>query len=194
MNGVVANLRNLGGFRGRERPGRFWPYAACMIALTMVAMMAVMIPVMNDFFAKAARLAAENPDAVHVQAGPGHYSVQVEAGHPEALPDFGLMFGGIGAVIVMVVALLAAAVARCLHDSGLPGWLGLLPLPFLGFGLVAMPRVFAEVASAQEPDLTPVLLLFLNNMIYIAALGTLVLLLCRRSTPGPNRFGEPVDA
>ncbi|MBC6980704.1 DUF805 domain-containing protein [Caulobacter sp. 17J80-11] len=195
MNGVITNLRSLGVFKGRESPGRFWPYVACVIALTMVGAFAVMIPVMNDFFAKAARLAAEHPEAVSVQTSPGGYSVRVAAGHPEVMPDFGLMFGGIGATVALAAALLAAAVARRLHDSGLTGWLGLLPLPFLAFGLVAMPRVFAEVAAGSEtPDLTPVLLLFLNNMLYLAALGILVLLLCRRGTPGPNRFGEPADA
>lgn len=194
MNAVVANFRGLADFNGRAGRGRFWPYAACVIALTFLGMLAVMIPVMNDFFAKAAKLAAENPEAVTVQAGPGGYSVQVEPGRPDVLPDFGLLLGGMGVVIAATVVLLAAAVSRRLHDSGLSAWLGLLPLPFLGFGLVGMAKVFASVARPEGPDMTLFLAVFLNNMAYLAALGTLVLLLCRPSTPGPNRFGRPSGA
>ena len=103
------------------------------------------------------------------------------------MPDFVLLIGGVGAVSLVVVALLAAAVTRRLHDSGKRGWWGLVPLPFLASGLLLMPQLIAN----GEPDLGLFALLFANNLVYIASLIVLVVMLAARGNPHDNRFGPP---
>ena len=91
-------------------------------------------------------------------------------------------------VIVAFVALLAAAVSRRLHDGGASGYWGLLPLAF---------AIFTEAGfDLDEPQfkvgkLGVVLFfsIFASGALYMAAMIWLIVLLARRSAPGPNRYG-----
>jgi uncharacterized membrane protein YhaH (DUF805 family) len=182
------NLRRLASFEGRQ-PGRsFWPYAGFVIGLVFVSMFVLMLPEMLDTFSRVQRFAAEHPDQARVEVGPGRYSIQIKGDHPELLPDMRVFGVGVGVLTILAVLLLAAAVARRLHDRNLSGFWGLMPLPFLLFGLVAMPRAF-DAARRGVPRIDTFLLIFFNNLIYLALLGLLVFLLARRGTPGPNRYG-----
>jgi uncharacterized membrane protein YhaH (DUF805 family) len=93
----------------------------------------------------------------------------------------------------VVVALLAAAVTRRLHDSGRRGFWGLPPVIFLAVGLSLFPRIFQNMLSGQmTPDTLKVFgLMFANNMLYLASLGLLVFLLVRPGQLSENRFGPP---
>lgn len=98
------------------------------------------------------------------------------------------LFMGVNAAGGLIsILLLAASVTRRLHDSDRRGWWGLMPLPFLAGGLIGMALMFSGSGDDLESRLMP---LVLNNMIYLGLLGVLVVLLCRRGTPGPNRFGD----
>ena len=103
-----------------------------------------------------------------------------------------------GCIAVITVALLAAAVARRLHDRDRSGLWGLAPLPFLSFGLVGMHYLMTSFSGPQQPDLGAFFFLFLNNITYLAILVTLVVQLASRGTEGENRFGpsspDPVTA
>jgi uncharacterized membrane protein YhaH (DUF805 family) len=97
--------------------------------------------------------------------------------------------------VAATVVLLAAAVARRLHDRNRRGYWGLLPLPFLAAGLALMPGIFERAAAGREiPDPRLFLALVLNNLVYLAALGFLIVLLAGPGTTGPNRFGPPPPA
>jgi uncharacterized membrane protein YhaH (DUF805 family) len=109
------------------------------------------------------------------------------------LPDLAGLVAQFAIVTAFAVLLLAAAVARRLHDRGRSGLVGLLPLPFLGIGFAIMPQLF-HVAVARTPDLHALgrlfPLLFVNNLVYLASLAYLVVQLVSPGTSGPNRFGE----
>lgn len=107
----------------------------------------------------------------------------------EAEPDFTPFFIMTVVGMGVVVLLLAAAVTRRLHDSGRRGYWGLLPLPFAASALFAFPRLVDSMVD--EFDLTLFNFIFANNILYMIALAILVVLLVRRGTAGPNRFGEP---
>jgi uncharacterized membrane protein YhaH (DUF805 family) len=184
------NLAHLVRFSGRDGRRTFWPYAVAVIALDMVAMAASMLPIMADTFARMQRFAAEHPDQTTVESGPGHYSITIHGNHPELMPDMSLLCTTVAVIGGVTILLLAAAVTRRLHDRRLRGWWGLLPLPFLGFGAVMMPRLFANVQSGGPPDMRLFGVVFVNNALYLAALATLVVLLVGAGTMGPNRFGE----
>jgi uncharacterized membrane protein YhaH (DUF805 family) len=112
-------------------------------------------------------------------------------GGPE--PAFGQVIRGVAIVSAVAVLLLAAAVARRLHDTGRSGAWGLLPLPCLFFGLYKMSQFFAGLAR-RDPEPGSFTLIFVNNLVYLACLGLLVFLLARPGVPGDNRYGPPPPA
>src|SRR4051812_25289594 len=188
---IRHNLANLIRFAGRDSRRTFWPYAVAVILLDIIAMFALMMPMMADSFTRMQRFAAEHPDQASVDSGPGHYSITIQGNHPELMPDMSLISTSIAVIGVVTILLLGAAVTRRLHDRRLRGWWGLMPLPFLGFATMMMPRLFANMQSGSPPDMRLFGAMFLNNALYLAALATLVILLVGAGTTGPNRFGEP---
>lgn len=190
-NPIIRGFSSLTRFSGRDRRRQFWPYAGVVIALSYglmmvfgVAAMAPMINAMTDY-------AAANPEHATVTAGPGHYEVSIDAAAPGApSPDFLPFLTVVGAVALIAVVLLSAAVSRRLHDTGRTALWGLAPLPFLAFGLVMMPMMMGNFMGEAEPNFALFGLLFLNNIVYMAALVGLIALLCLATKPGPNRYGE----
>jgi len=151
--------------------------------------MAVMLPEISVSMERMQKFAAKHPELATIQQGPGSYSISIQGNHPELMPDMGNMMGMMAIVFVIVVALFAAAVARRLHDRGKSGVWGLLPLPFIIFASVMMPKVFAQ----NPPNMGLFFAIFINNMLYIASLIFLVVLLAGAGSKGENRYGiEPV--
>ena len=192
-NPIVRGFRNMIRFSGRDTRGQFWPYAGVVFALVFFGFGIVMSLVMNEMFAGMQAFAAEHPEAATVHASPGSYSISIDASHPDAPElNFGPFLATLTAMVLACVVLLAAAVSRRLHDSGRRAYWGLMPLPFLLFGLTAFPAVITQVSASGEPDLGLFFLLFLNNLLYLVALASLIVLLVLGGTAGPNRFGpEP---
>lgn len=192
-NPILAGFAGVTRFSGRDRRNRFWPYAGVVVVLTYLAMGLVGAAVLAPMFTEAAEFAAAHPEHATVTSGPGHYSVSIDADAPGApgLPDLTPFFGAIGLGLIVAVALLAAAVSRRLHDTGRTALWGLAPLPFLAGALILMPLIIGEMTGRQAaPNLGLFLLLFLNNILYLASLLGLIILLCLQTKPGPNRYGE----
>jgi len=194
MNPIIASighgLRGIARFKGRDGGVRFWIYAFFILALAILAMMAVFIPELARSFERMQAFAAAHPESSTVTAGPGHYSISVQGRHPELAPDFQFILQAIGAITLVSIVLIAAAVVRRLHDRGKSGWWGIMPLPFLATGAVMMPPLFADFgAKAGGPDMGLFALLFLNNMVYIATLLALAIMLMLPGTVGDNRYG-----
>lgn len=180
------NLARLARFSGRESAGLFWPYVGTVLFLLFVGISGILVPIFTGTFGRMQRFAAEHPDQSTVTSGPGGYSISIQGNHPELFPDMSGITHVMMIGIAIAVLLLAAAVARRLHDRGRSGYWGLLPLPFLFFGLFAMGRVF----TANPPDLRLFALIFCNNLLYLAALLFLIVQLAGGSTPGANAYGE----
>lgn len=196
MSAVWDGFRRLADFNGRDPRGRFWPYALVVVVLLYVGMMLAMVPTMSGVFAEAARHAAEHPDQVTVMSGPGHYSVEIQDVEseltPELMPHMSGLFWAVRLVFVAAGVLLAAAVTRRLHDTGRPGWWGLPPLIFAAIASTLFPMVMKQAMQSEAFTVAPFLLLIANNMLYIVSLIGLVVLLCLKGAPGPNRYGpEP---
>lgn len=191
MSAILDGFRRLADFSGRDRRGRFWPYALVVVALVYVGLAGVMIPMMAGVFAEAAAYAAANPDQATVVTGPGYYSVQIHDPNAIALPDFSLFFTAVGIAGALAVILLAAAVTRRLHDTGRAGWWGLPPVAFLTTGLLLFPRMMDQMMQTEEPSMGLFFLLFANNIVYVICLLGLIILLVLDGTRGPNRYGPP---
>ncbi len=189
---IGYNLANLLNFKGRATRSQFWPYVAFVFFLSFAGMGAIMLPEMAASMEQMQQFSKDHPEQATVRQGPGHYSITIHGYHPELMPDFNrvvsLTFIGVAAIIL----LLAAAVARRLHDRGKSGAWGLMPLPFLGFASALMPMLFAQIGQG-EPDPSSFMgwffALFINNLLYLVSLVFLVVLLCGASTKGENRYG-----
>ena len=151
-------------FSGREARGSFWPWVGMSIALYTVAFMGIMALFLAD-----------------VATG--------ESRDPLAMMSNVFLMNS--AVCAVIVALLAAAVARRLHDCNRRGAWGLLPIPNLAIGMVLMPMVSSEAASGAASEIDSVFPLMLNNMVYLLLLGVVIVLCAQPGTPDENRFGPP---
>lgn len=190
MTAIKNGFGSLLRFSGRDRPGLFWPYAAVVFVVMMVVAMATMVPIVSSSFSRMERFAAEHPELATVEQSAGGTSITIQGDHPELIPDFGAFFLVLDGLAIGMVALLAAAVARRLHDTGRSALWGLMPVPFLAIGLIGFPQVM-EGLMGPDPNMGLFLGLFLNNLLYMAAFITLVILLILPGKAGANRFGEP---
>lgn len=177
-------------FKGREDRASFWPYAAFVFVLSMIATYAVMLPPMFKSMQSMQEYAAAHPDQATVVSGAWQHSVSIQGDSPEFMPDMAGMTIGVGLVMLVIVLLYAAAVTRRLHDRGMSGSWALMPVPFLAYSMIQMPRMFSSVGSAAMPDMRLFFSIFISNILYIIALIALIVLLARRSDPESNRYDE----
>lgn len=191
-NPIIRGFTKLTQFSGRDSRGEFWPYVGVVIALTMVlggiAAGVVMSRVMASYTTPQLVISPVAPsDPVLLEV--------VEAPPPEMppMPDFQPFFWVQGATLILTIGLLAAAVVRRLHDRNTPGWVGLAPMPFLLCGIIGFAMMFRDFGDGT-PNFGLFGLLFLNNILYMIALVTLIVLLALRGTPGPNRYGPATVA
>ncbi|MBO9726610.1 MAG: DUF805 domain-containing protein [Novosphingobium sp.] len=182
---IGYHLVRLAKFSGRETRAQFWPYAAVVAGIAMVCGFAMAMPMVLASMAKMRQFALEHPEQATISSGPGRYEIEIQGYHPELMPDIAPFLTAMEGVMALLIVLTAAAVVRRLHDTGLSGAWGLLPLPFLFFGFARMPVLFADPAF----DTRLFGLLFLNNFCYLGALGVLVLLLARSGKTEENRYG-----
>jgi uncharacterized membrane protein YhaH (DUF805 family) len=155
------HLKGLAQFAGREARGRFWPWVGISAALYMVSFIGILA------------LTLAGTDAAN-NGNPGS--------------EIANLFFMNGVVCAIIVALLAAAVVRRLHDCNRSGAWGLLPIPNLAIGVIMMPMVaFGQIGIDDSAFFT----LFFNNMVYVVLLLVLIILLAQPGTAGDNRFGPP---
>jgi len=63
-----------------------------------------------------------------------------------------------------------------------------MPLPFILYSSVQMPRMFASVGTGTQPDMSLFFSIFFSNMLYIITLIWLIVLLAGASEQVPNRY------
>lgn len=189
-NPIIRGFRGIARFSGRDSRGQFWPYAGVVFAVVFLGFGMLVSLIMNDMFAGMQQFAVEHPEAATIQSSPGSYSISVDGSHPDApMPDFGSFFAVMLAMALTAIILLAAAVSRRLHDSGRRAFWGLMPVPFLLGGLAIFPSLISGFAASDTPNPGLFFLLFFNNLLYMLALVSLIILLALRGTPGSNRYG-----
>ena len=163
--GLWEHFRRLLDFKGREDRASFWPYAALLYGIATVGSFLVMVPIMRSVM------------------GAGAYQTA------PAMPDMGMFVAGMMITTLAAVLLFAAAVVRRLHDGGLSGFWGLMPVPFLLFSMVKMWSFFNSFGS-QHFKMDSFFQIFISNLIYILSVIALMVLLSRRSDPRSNRYGN----
>lgn len=177
------NLASLLRFSGRDPRWLFWPYAIALFILLTVAAYLLMIPMMFDVMREAFTQAARPP------ADPAPQIVLPAA----AMERWRGMVWPAQLAQLIFALLVAAAVARRLHDRDRTGLWGFLPVPFALLAVVLAPRAFDAFAK-PVPDFSSWGVIILNNLALYAALILFIILLAQRGTVGPNRYGEEPGA
>lgn len=183
---LLEHFKRLFDFAGREDRASFWPYAGVAFGITMLAGMVIFVPMMAGTMQAMQEFAAQHPDQATVTSGPGQYSISVHGNHPEFLPA-GSIALFLAVTLGLAILLFAAAVVRRLHDRGKSGAWGLMPLPFIIYSSVMMPKMFSSVAMGSDPNMALFLSIFFSNLLYLATLGGLIVLLAGPSKPVPNQ-------
>jgi uncharacterized membrane protein YhaH (DUF805 family) len=169
---IRYNLANLLRLSGRDSRAQFWPYAIAIFLLSIVADIALFIPIMSDMMTRTIDYARAHPEGLPKPA-PGQPPVLP----PELMPDMGRLIVPTTIVSVVVILLLAAAVVRRLHDRGKTGWWGALPLPFQALAFIIGPTA-ARAMTAYPPKPSPLATLAtLNSLCWWAAVIVLIVLL-----------------
>ena len=188
--GLWDHFRKLATFHGREDRASFWPYAALVLAIVMVAgtlaAVPTVVPMMRDVPQSNVQLA--DPDHVAESYGLNDLSAPALDNGSHWLPSAGSIAAYLAATLGMAVLLYAAAVVRRLHNRGKSGWWGALPLPFICYSSVQIPRMFGSLVQGGEPDTGLFFSIVVSNLLYLLALGTLIVLLVGASDPEPNGY------
>jgi uncharacterized membrane protein YhaH (DUF805 family) len=176
------HFKRLIDFSGREDRASFWPYAAVAFVIIMIGGMIIFVPMMMGAMQEMQQFAAQHPEQVTVTKGPGQYSISVRGDHPAFFPPESL---AIYLVVTFGLAFLlyAAATVRRLRDREKSGFWGLMPLPFILYSSIQMPRVFSSVGPGAQPDMALFFSIFLSNLLYIITLIWLIVLLAGQSAP-----------
>lgn len=188
---IQHNLKNLTNFRGRETAGIYWPYAGLVLGLILLVSMIGMAASFGGMIEDIEALAAENPDAVHIERSPGHYSATIAPGSG-VMPDVSAIFIPMGVSVFIGALLLAAATTRRLHDRGLTGFLALAPVALLFTGMAIFSILFSQFETG-EPDLRLFAVGFVNNIAYLLCLVLLLVQLAGASTTKPTKHGPVPD-
>jgi uncharacterized membrane protein YhaH (DUF805 family) len=188
---ILYNLRNLMRFEGRDTRAQFWPYAIFLFVLQSIASLFLTIPIIVNVMIKAFQFGVQHASTKggQLSAADQKAFAQINNG---IYSDMGSMMTVTTPIFTaLFVILLAAAVVRRLHDRGMSGYWGLMPLPFTMFSILTMPTLFAafETHTVSGGWFAGLLI---NNLIYLAALISLIVLLARQGVAGANRFGPVV--
>jgi uncharacterized membrane protein YhaH (DUF805 family) len=187
--GLLEHFKKLASFEGRECRASFWPYAGVVFGIVMIVAAVMFVPMMARSMRAMQQYALQHPDQVTIVSAPGEYSVSVHGSPPGLMPSGGFLATYLGVTFGLAVLLYAAAVVRRLHDRGKSGLWGLMPLPFILYSSIQMPRVFGSVATGSQPDMGLFFSIFFSNLLYMVTLIALIVLLAGRSDAGPNRYG-----
>jgi uncharacterized membrane protein YhaH (DUF805 family) len=186
---IIASIRYAFGgvlrFSGRDGRGLFWPWAIFVFLLMQAVSILVMIPVMFSGFMRVIQ-AVQKQD---FSSGAGPDPAAVERATAQMMAGLGWLWIPTALIDAVMVALLAAAVTRRLHDRDRTALWGLLPLPFKAIGVAFMPATFAFALAPTQPN-PAMKLLLLQAPFFWGSLLWLCFLLAGEGTKGPNRFGD----
>jgi uncharacterized membrane protein YhaH (DUF805 family) len=183
----LEHFRRLASFEGREDRASFWPYAALVFAIVTIAGSVMLISTMVRSLRAVQDFTVE-PGEVNFASDLSGYSATVPPHSPAFMPSAGFLVAYLATTLGLAVLLYAAAVVRRLHDRGMSGAWGLMPLPFLAYTSAQLLRLFGSMDRDGQADMTLFFTIAVGVILYWASLLALVVLLAGASNPGRNRY------
>ncbi|HEV2186978.1 MAG TPA: DUF805 domain-containing protein [Stellaceae bacterium] len=187
---IIYNFRNLARFSGRNTRAQFWPYAIFLFIAQTIISLTMMLPFIYSVMTKTFLFVLQHPGKPGVPVNPADQKAFGQVMQGIMADTQSMLMTATPILTAVFVILIGAAVARRLHDRGMSGYWGLMPLPFTIIGLAAMPKTFE--AWPYHPNLGLFGLLMLNSMLHLTLAILLIVLLAQRGAAGANRFGPEV--
>jgi uncharacterized membrane protein YhaH (DUF805 family) len=190
-----AGLADIFNFNGRMALHDFWPYAITVVLFLygVSSVLAIWLQV---------EIAQRMGSGVWFEDTYDQEVIQRQAEQTLALMNelfrFFIPYAAISLALHIIP--LAAAIVRRLHDAGRTGWWVLMPLPFSVYGIYLMGNAFSRIPAIVNAEReAPVIFAFVLeifvvigvSLLWLAALITLIILLCGRSSPKGDRYGPP---
>jgi uncharacterized membrane protein YhaH (DUF805 family) len=193
---IKHGLKNLLNFQGRDARQAFWYFVLFVyIAVTAITIV-VIVPTMIRMFAeigKAVVAASQVTDQVAAQA-------QVQAAMMSELAGMMSNMMIVASITnLLMMAALASSFVRRLHDSDLSGLWAILPAAVQLANVILAPRLMRQMmenlSQMQMGDPAAPMRAMQGSMGAASVTGwiaiiAVIVLGVRKSTPGPNRFGE----
>jgi uncharacterized membrane protein YhaH (DUF805 family) len=196
LKAIRHGLGNLINFEGRDARQAFWYYMLFLYIVTLAITMVVTVPMMLQGFMTGIREginASQSSDPVAAQAATQAAIANAMRGTISTSMWLGMVTG------LLMLAGLAASFVRRLHDSGLSGFWALIPAAIQVGNLALAPMMVRQMMDnlthttpgdptagiqAMQGSVGAASLLGWAAIIAVVVLGV------RKSTPGPNRYGE----
>jgi len=182
---LKRNLTGLLDFTGRQNREPFWIWVLISYVVKTGVSVVGMIPFFAAMFSQFQTIAARGPDAAPIAPDAMFADMQPWM--------FGMaLVGAIGELVL--VALVAAAIVRRLHDRELSGWWA---LPVLLLNLTSQASSLSMMASGKlnlkpdpaHPFAAAAQSFGLIQLVALIALIALVVVLALPGTEGSNRYG-----
>jgi uncharacterized membrane protein YhaH (DUF805 family) len=192
---IKHGLGNLFNFQGRDARQAFWYYVLFVYLITMAIGMAVSIPMSTQAVMTGVQQGmanAGNPDRAAADAA-------AQAAIASSMHDYMPIMVGVGFVSAAILLVgLAAAIVRRLHDADLSGYWALLPLGLQAINLALIPAQLGKLETMVTAQFNDPLAAFkmydgvtgLGAVAGWTAIIIVIVLGTRKSTEGPNRFGD----
>jgi uncharacterized membrane protein YhaH (DUF805 family) len=188
LGSIKYNFRHLLDFSGRDAQPTFWWFVLFVFLLNVAVSVVLIVPFIANLISSM-MVAAQTGDQASIQT-----AMAVQTGE---------MMGSmvwLGVVTTLVyVALLAAGFTRRLHDSNLSGLWGLLPLGLQAAAtwytttrIGELKAMMAQMMSTTDPQaaMAAQSQMSAQSLIGWLPIIAVVVLGIRKSTDGPNRYGE----
>lgn len=114
---IEDHFKRLIDFDGREDRASFWPYAALVFVLIMIAGQIVFAPIVVNATLEIQQLAAQQSVEITTSNDEGRYSVATQRSVSEIIPNRTILLY-FAATFCLAVLLCGAAVVRRLRDRG----------------------------------------------------------------------------
>ena len=190
VGAIRYGLANLTRFSGRDPRGRFWPYAAVVV----LAAKGVQLLLAQPLIAKVQTSLPGKPPPTSSVALATDAPISLHALYPDFASDLASLTWKSAIISMLMIALLAAAVSRRLHDAGRTAYFGALPLLFMAFGLGSMRQVVMGLDRPNGLDGKLIGALAVDGLLYVAAIVALIVVLASASIKGPNLHGPDPHA
>ena len=196
LDAIKHGLGGLLEFNGRDSRQAFWYYVLFVYILTTAISMVVVLPIsLQSMMAgvQQGMAASRGQDPAVAQAA---VQAAMMASMGKMMPA--MMWVGVATGVIMLAGL-GAAIVRRLHDSDLSGKWALVPAACQLISIVTVPAQMAKLQdSLQTTDFSNPMASYtmmqgsfgLGPLLAWVAIGIVIVLGVRKSTPGPNRFGD----
>lgn len=186
LEAIKHGLGNLFNFTGRDARQTFWYYVLFVYIVTTVVSMLAMIPAMVDMFTNIM-------DVAKAGGSPEDAQQTIVSSMSGLLGSAGWMSMLVSGALI---ALLAASLVRRLHDSDMPGWWALAPGALQAISIAMMPGQMARMMEVMADPVAfndPTAMYRAQGtagLIGWLAIGLVIWFGVRKSSPGPNRYGD----